>query len=348
MMKGYRGFAKYRLAALIAASMLAGLAASAQAAQELTVYSALDEDQFAELIAAFQAKHPDIKINKIIDSNGPIIARLLAEKDNPQADILFGAAVSGLLQLDQVGVLTPYAPTGLDKVKKNFYDQVNPTPHWVAMDAWASAVCYNQAEGKELGIPEPKSWADLLKPEYKGHIVMPNPNSSGTGFLTVVGWLSEKDAAAGWAYMDKLHENIDQYVHSGGQPCRMAAAGETVVGISYAFPGVQEINKGAPISVILPSEGLGAEYEATALVKGGKNPEAAKMLADFAVSDEGMAITSKYYVVLPRDGFNKPIPHYPEGEEKLMMNIDYVWVSAHRTEILDDWQRRYGTKDAPK
>lgn len=333
---------------LAAAAMIFGMTSQAMAAQEITVYSALDEDQFVELMAAFEAKHPDIKVNKIIDSNGPIIARILAEKANPQADILFGAAVSGLLILDKDGILEPYAPAGLDGIKDRFKDRANTPPHWVAIDAWASAVCYNKAEGEANSIPEPKTWADLLKPEYKGHIVMPNPNSSGTGFLTVAGWLSLNGEDGGWGYMDKLHENVDQYVHSGSKPCRMAAAGESVVGISYAFPGVKAINDGAPLSVILPEEGLGAEYEAIALLKGGKNPDAAKVLADFALSDEAMAITAKYYVVVAKDGVGEPIPNYPEGEETKMLDMDFNWLAANRARILDEWQRRYGSKDAPK
>lgn len=345
-MSPFPSLASSRVRAAIAASILCGFAMQANANEELTVYSALDEDHFVELMAAFEAKYPEIRVNKIIDSNGPIIARILAERNNPQADILFGAAVSGLIVLDGVGALEAHAPANLDSVKSNFIDPANSPPHWVAIDAWASAVCYNYVEGEALGISEPRSWADLLQPELRGHIVMPNPNSSGTGFLTVAGWLSLPDAESGWAYMDQLHENIDQYVHSGGQPCRMAAAGEAVVGISYAFPGVQAINDGAPVRVIFPEEGLGAEYEAVALLSGARNPDNARLLADFAFSDEAMAIHARYYVVLARDGFAEPIPNYPDGEEELMLDLDFNWLSANRSDILDEWQRRYGVKDA--
>ncbi len=319
---------------------------SSYAQQVLNIYSALDEDQLAELMTAFEVKNPDIKTSKIVDSNGPIIARLLAEKDNPQADILFGAAVSGLLALDKEGILEPYKPAELEKIKKGFKDSRGDAPAWVGLDAWASAVCFNKTEGEKLKVTEPKSWADLLKPEYEGKIIMPNPNSSGTGFLQVAGWLTLHGEEGGWQYMDQLHKNISQYVHSGSKPCRMAAAGETVVGISYAFPGVKAINEGAPLSVILPSEGLGSEIEAVALIKGSKNQEAARKLADFAASEEAAVISNKYYVVVAREGVSSPIPNYPEGEEKKMMNMDFAWLAANRGRILDEWQKRYGVKSA--
>jgi iron(III) transport system substrate-binding protein len=327
---------------------LAGQPDVSRAQQTLNVYSALDEDHFAEIMAAFEAKYPDIKTNKIIDSNGPIIARLLAEKDNPQADILLGAAASGLLVLHKAGVLEGYKPADFDKIKPKLRDQQNDPPVWVGMDAWASAICFNTTEGTGQNVAQPATWNDLLKPEYEGKIIMPNPNSSGTGFLTVAGWLKLFGEDGGWAYMDKLHRNISQYVHSGSKPCRMAAAGETLVGISYAFPGVKAINDGAPLTVILPDEGIGAEIEAAALIKGGKNPEAARLLADFAASEEGNIISNKYYVVVGREGISTPIPNYPEGEEQKMLDMDFVWLADNRERILDEWQKRYGVKDAPK
>ncbi|NIP96168.1 MAG: putative 2-aminoethylphosphonate ABC transporter substrate-binding protein, partial [Akkermansiaceae bacterium] len=74
-------------------------------------------------------------------------------------------------------------------------------------------------------------------PVYKGHVVMPNPASSGTGFLDVSSWMQIWDEQRAWDYMDKLHENISTYTHSGSKPCKLAAAGETTVGVSWPFRG---------------------------------------------------------------------------------------------------------------
>ncbi|NTE65533.1 extracellular solute-binding protein [Agrobacterium tumefaciens] len=330
------------LTALSIAITLAG--ACAAEAKPLVVYSALDEAQMVELLAAFKAEHPDINVEVINESGGTIVARLIAEKSNPRADILFGAPVSGLMALNGEGILQPYKPNGFDDVKPALKDTASPVPLWVGLDAWASAVCYNTVEGKAEGAPQPTKWVDLVKPEYKGKVVMTNPNSSGTGFLTVAGWLTLFGEKGAWDYMDKLNENVSQYVSSGETPCRMAASGEAVVGISYAFPGVQAKNEGAPIDVVLPAEGLGSEIEATALIKGGANSEAAKLLADFAASSKAGEISSKYYAVVAHNGSYPTVPNYPEGEEKLMLNIDFNQLSAQKPKILAEWQRRYGAK----
>jgi iron(III) transport system substrate-binding protein len=346
--KETRGFGRAVAGALIAATLAFGAAATAEAKSELLVYTALEDEQLPEFKTAFEAKNPDIEIKWVRDSTGPITSRLLAEKENRQADAVWGLAATSLMILDQQGMLEAYKPAGFDKLSAQFRDN-RDNPTWTGMDAWASAICFNTAEGAKLGLKEPTSWADLLKPEYKGHIVMPNPASSGTGFLTVSAWLQMMGEEKGWAYMDKLHENINTYLHSGSKPCVQAGQGEYPVGISFAYRGVQEKNKGAPLDIIMPSEGIGWDMEATAIMKGTKNLDAAKKLADFAASEEANKnLYAKAYSVVAFPGAEQPIPNYPAGEVKLMIKNDFNWAAANRDKILEEWEKRYGSKDAPK
>ncbi len=155
-------------------------------------------------------------------------------------------------------MLAPYAPAGFDKLTATFSDKNRP-PSWVGMDVFAAVVCYNTVEGPKKGIPKPTSWADLAKPVYKGQVTMPNPASSGTGYLSVSAWLQLMGEAGGWKYMDQLHENVAQYTHSGSKPCRQSGAGEFVVGISFDFRGNDVKQKGAPVELVFPEgrRGLG-------------------------------------------------------------------------------------------
>lgn len=332
-------------ALLLSGAVLApALATSAVQAEELTVYSAHAKEHFAELIAAFQEREPDLTINQILESTGPITARLLAEAENPRADVILGLSVTALVELEARDMLATYAPEGLDQIKPMFRDSADP-PHWVGSDAWASALCYNLVEGENNGVPEPSSWADLTQPEYHGYVIMPNPNSSAAGLLAVVAWMELWGEDAAWEYMDALHENISQYVHSGSKPCRMAATGETVVGISYPVPGVTAINEGAPLSVVIPEEGIGSDIEGVAILAGARNLDAAQRLMDFAASEEGARIHSHYYALVGREGVSEPVPNYPEGEEEALIEIDYYWVAENRDRILAEWQSRYGVKD---
>jgi iron(III) transport system substrate-binding protein len=334
--------------ALLGAAAIALVSGAALAQTQLTVYTALEDEQLPEFKQAFEAANPGITIQWVRDSTGPITARLLAEKENRQADAVWGLAATSLLLLEQNDMLDAYAPAGLDKLKANYRDSANP-PHWVGMDAWASAICFNTAEGQKLGIPEPKSWADLTNPIYKNHIVMPNPASSGTGYLTVSAWLQMMGDQKGWAYMDKLHENIATYLHSGSKPCVKAGEGEYLMGISFAYRGVKEKNKGAPLDIILPSEGIGWDMEAFGIMKGTKNLDAVKKLADFAASQKAnQDLYAKSYSVVAMDGVNGMIPNYPQNEEQLMIKNDFQGAAKNREAILAEWQKRYDSKSAPK
>ena len=321
----------------------------AEAKTVLKVYTALEEEQLPIYKEAFEKANPDIEIEWQRDSTGVITARLLAEKDNRQADVVWGLAATSLMLLDANGMLDTYKPQGFDQVKDQFKDTRAEGPTWVGMDAWASAVCFNKAEGEKLGIPAPKTWADLLKPEYKGHIVMPNPGSSGTGFLTVSSWLQSMGEPGGWDYMDKLHANVNTYLHSGSKPCKAAAAGEYLIGISFAYPGVKLLNEGAPVEIILPTEGIGWDMEATAVMKGTPHSKEAQAVADFSASAEANALYNDYYQVLARKDVTAKTPeNYPANEGELLIDNDFYWAAKNREAILAEWQKRYGSKDAPK
>lgn len=232
-------------------AVLAGITTVSMAAHaaktELTVYTAIEAEDLKKYAARFNEEHPDIKINWVRDSTGIVTAKLLAEKTTLKP-MLLGLAATSLMLLKSEDMLQTYQPVGSEKLSPKFKDMSN-NPVWTGMDAWMAAVCYNTVEAKKLGLPKLTSWADLTKPVYQGHIIMPNPNSSGTGFLDVSSWLQIFGEKEGWAYMDGLHQNINRYTHSGSKPCKLAAAGEIPIGISFAFRAAKS-KKWAPHSTL--------------------------------------------------------------------------------------------------
>jgi len=313
----------------------------------LTVYTALEAEELEPLRKAFRADYPDIDIQWVRDSTGIITAKVLAEKDNPRADIFYGTSATSLLVADSLGLLMPYAPKDLDKLDPKFRDSRNP-PHWVGVDAYAAVICYNTIEAKKFNLPKPRSWSDLTNVVYKGYLVMPNPNSSGTGFLTVSAWLQMFGETKAWAYMDDLHENMAVYTHSGSKPCRLAAAGEHPIGISFAFRGARLMQKGAPLALITPTEGVGWEVEASGIMKASKKKEAAKKFMDWSVTPAAMAVFNEYLPLLARPELAKPVKYFPEGTLEKMINNNFGWAAENRKRILREWQGRYDVKSEPK
>ncbi|MBM3367897.1 MAG: putative 2-aminoethylphosphonate ABC transporter substrate-binding protein, partial [Betaproteobacteria bacterium] len=281
------------------------------------------------------------------DSTGVITARLLAEKANPQADAVMGVAASSLALLDANGMLEPYAPLNLDAIMNKYRDSKNP-PAWFGMDVWGATVCFNTVEAKKRNIPKPETWKDLTKPAYKGQVVMPNPASSGTGFFDVVAWLTLFGEKGGWEYMDKLHQNIAQYTHSGSKPCNQAASGEFVVGISFEYRANSNKAKGAPIDLVFPKEGLGWDLEAFAIHKGTKKLEAAKRLADWASSKNAMILYGKNFAITAQPGVAEPLPNVPKDYEERLVKMDFKKVAESRARILAEWTKRYDAKSEPR
>lgn len=331
---------------IISLAILA-LGAGTANAQDLTVYTALESDQIKAYEAAFVKANPGIKIKWVRDSTGVVTAKLLAEKANPQADVVMGLAATSLMLLDKEGMLQAYAPVGLDKLKKTMRDPANP-PKWVGMDVWSSAICFNTVEGGKRTITAPTAWADLIKPEFKGQIVMPNPASSGTGFLMVSGWLQMMGEEAGWKYMDGLHQNIAAYTHSGSKPCKQAAAGEFTVGISFEYRANKSKKEGAPIEAILPKEGLGWDMEASAIMATTKQADAAKKLIDWSATEEANKLYAENFAIVALPGVQSKLEFIKGDVESMLAKNDFVWAAANREKILAEWTKRYDGKSELK
>jgi len=331
---------------LLAATAGLYLTAGSMAA-DLTVYTAVEAEDLKRYAEEFNKDHPDININWVRDSTGIITAKLLAEKNNPQADVIWGLAATSLLLMKTEGMLEPYAPKGVENLDAKFVDKSSP-PAWTGMDAWVASVCFNTVEAEKLGLTAPTSWEDLTKPEYKDHIIMPNPNSSGTGFLDVSSWLQIFGEDGGWAFMDKLHENIARYTHSGSAPCKLAASGEIPIGISFAFRGAKSKEEGAPIEIIVPSEGVGWDMEATAIVAGTDDLDAAKTLVDWTITKKANEMYNTGYAVVAYPGVAKPVKHFPENLTDKMIDNDFEFAANNRKSILEEWQKRYDSKSDPK
>lgn len=313
---------------------------------EITVYTALEDEQVSDYLVKFNETYPDITVNVVRESTGIITAKLIAEKDNPQADLVWGTAASSMMVLDDMGALEPYEPEGCDRILPQFKSD-KEVPTWVGIDAWETAFVVNTEELKKLGMEpdEIKSYEDLLDPRLKGQIVMSNPNSSGTGFLTVsaILQLNGKDSEAGWDYLDKLHENIAQYVHSGSKPAKMAASGECAVGISFGYAGISQRDKGAPVEVIFPEEGSGWDLEANALMKKEEINPAAYTFLDWAISDEAMDLYRVNYPIVTVENTGT-YEGYDSNPLDQLIDNDFSWAAENRESILNEWMEKYDSK----
>jgi len=214
----------FMMSAVVAASV-----AMPSFAGEITVYSALEEDEIAAYLEAATQAMPDVNVNLLRLSTGDLGARIIAEADNPQADVVWGFALTNMLNPQIYNQLQSYQAAGVDRLADQFRD---PQDKWFAPTGYVGAFCVNADRLEKIGAPVPKSWADLKNPAYKGEVVMPDPTSSGTGYLQLAAILQGLGEDAGWQMVKDLNANMAQYTTSGSRPCRMAQAGEYAIGAS--------------------------------------------------------------------------------------------------------------------
>ena len=318
--------------------MVAFLSGSVLAQEKVVVYTSLETDEVAEYLKLARKELPDLDIHIIRLSTGELGARMLAERANPQADLIWGWAVTNIEDFVNKGMLEPYKPKGVEKLDKKF---VHSGFSYVGIDMYIAAFCVNTKVMKEKGLPMPKGWNDLLDPKFKGLIAMPNPAASGTGFLQISSILqmygAKEGKEDGWEFLKKLDKNMGQYIKSGSRPAKMTAAGEFAVGASFDFVVAEQKKQGFPVEFVFPIEGAGYEVEANALLKGAKNVGAAKKFLDWAISEGAMKEYSKfkYGVTLPGIPTRPDLPKFSEIK---LYPMDFAWQAKNRDAILKKWE----------
>lgn len=309
---------------------------SAALAAEVNVYTAVEPDILVRYERAFNKQHPDIKINWVRDSAGPISARLLAEKDAPKADVVFGTSLNAVLELAGHGLFQPYRTVNFEQINQQMRDN-SPEPLWVGLNAWAASICVNEKLLAEQGLKAPATWSDLLRPEFKGKIIYPNPASSSTGYMIIAGWMQSMGEEKAWEFMRALDKNIKMYVHSGSKPAQMAAQGEILIGISSDAFASPFVKRRAPLLLVNPADGVAWDMEASAILKGAKNLEEAKKIIDFSTSEAAAAVAVENLYIPARK---------VEGDSKVrslegMISMNFSDAASRRSEIIEKWRAEF-------
>src|SRR2546423_1049250 len=279
------------------------------AEDRLVVYTAYEDNELKTFWEQFTKDLPDLaaKAAYIRGSTGPTMARVEAEKANPQADVIWGVFNDYLTGAAAKGLLDAYAAKESQAITARFK---HPGSMWQGVTLLTVAFAVNQKKMAELRLPPPRSWADLLDPKYKGHIVMSNPSTSGTAYLLLASHAARLGEDKMWQYYEALDRNLSQVTKSGGAPGRMAASGETPIGIALAYEVEVAKTQGAPIDVIYPTDGVAWTFEGNALVKGTKNPQNGRRFLDWAMSHSAMDA----YVKWRGSGNTRP-PHSVAGAQ---------------------------------
>ncbi len=314
-----------------------GTSSAAAEGTTLNAYSIWPENWARPMFEEFE-KATGIKVNFVRFSSGEALARVIAEKDNPQVDVLFGGPVETFTAGEDQGVFAAYKPPAYDSLPARFKD---PNGYWTAIADDPLCFLSNKDFLKEHNLQPPTSWNDLLNPAYKGMIQMADARTSGTAVTRIFSILEVygRDEAKAFDYMKELSKNVAVYTKSGGGGTTPVSLGQAGAGIFFIVDALNMVQKGYPVTVSFPKEGIGHSAEAIALIKGAKHPQLGKKLIDWATSSAMQQLYAKYKInFVPANPQVKIEPSLAEVlKSAKLIDIDAAWAGANRKRIVDRW-----------
>lgn len=323
---------RWMLCGLLVLGLL--VAGTARAQDSLVVYSSVDEENAKKLLDAF-TKATGVKVRFTFLSSGPAVARIEAEKNNPQADIWYGAPSENHVVLKEKGLSQPYVSPNAKDLAAKFKD---PEGNWTSFYMNPLGFASNLNTLKQKGVEPPTSWADLLKPEFKAQVQTPSPQTSGTGYNMVAALVMIMGEDKAFDYLKKLNPSIQTYTQSGTAPSKAAAIGQAGVGIQFTPAFLQLIEEGYPLKITFPKEGVGFEAPAISILKGAPHLELAKKLVDWSITIPGQnAITDAktyFFPVHPKARLAKGLPSF---DEVPAIGYDAVWAGKEKKRLVDRW-----------
>lgn len=296
---------------VLAAAWLAAtlLPATAQEGR-LVLYTSQPNTDAQQTIDAFKAKHPKVDASFVRDGTTRLMAKLRAEiaAGAPQADVLLIADSVTMEGLKRDGLLATHGTADVSAYPAGLHDAGKA---WFATKLITTGIVYNT---KAPFVPA--AWADLLKPEAKGLVTMPSPLVSGAALIHA----ATKVAAmpGGWDYYRGLKANGAIAAGANGPVLQAVAGGEKMFGIIVDFMPIREKAKGAPIDFVFPREGVSAVSEPVAILKGAKNPDAARVFVDFLLSRDGQELALKQGYIAAHPAVAMPAGFPPRDSIKLM------------------------------
>lgn len=248
--------------------------------ESIIIYSSAEEERNDVLKEQLKQKFPDLDITVQYMATGNNAAKIKAEGENVEADIILGLETSQMEGLkDNFADLSYYDDS-------YYLDGINPEHNkFLTFEKYTASLTIDKTYFEEHNLNVPKSYDDLLNSEYKGLIAMPDPKTSGTGYMYYLNVVNIKGEDAALKYFDELSKNIKQFTTSGSGPISLLKQGEIAIAMGMTYQGVAEINNGANYEVIELDTKTPYNTTASAIIKGRETKNNVKEVFQFIMTD---------------------------------------------------------------
>jgi iron(III) transport system substrate-binding protein len=320
---------------LLALALLGAMPAAA--ADTVNAYSIWPENWARPMFEEFE-KATGIKVNFVRFSSGEALARVIAEKNNPRVDVLFGGPVETFAAGIGEGVFEAYKPPSFAALPARFK---HADGQWIAIADDPLVFMTNVKFLKDNNLKAPASWNDLLAAPYKNMLQMADARTSGTAVTRIFSILevNGRDENKAFDYMKKLRPNVQLYTKSGGGGTLPVGLGQAGGGIFFIVDALDTKAKGYDVVISFPQEGIGTAAEGIALIKGAKNPDLGRKLIDWATSPAMQGQFAKYKINFvpahPAVALEPGLAEVLKGAKLFPIDADYA--GANRKRIVDRW-----------
>lgn len=322
-----------RAAVLLAAFALVS-PVFAKPGQSLVVYSSVDEANAKKIMDVYTAE-TGTAIQFVHLSTGPAYARLKAEASNPQADIWFGAPSENHIIAHNDGLTIPHKGGNFASLGKEFKD---PDGYWRSFYMNPMAFGINKEVLGRMAAAKPTSWQDLLNAAYKGQIQLPTPQASGTAYNMVASLVTLMGEDKAFDYMKRLGPNVQTYTSSGTAPSKAVQVGQCAIAVQFTPAFFEAIDKGFPVEVVFPKEGVWFEAPAVSIIKGTKKLDAAQELVEWLTSPRGQAaLTAQKTFFYPITAGVPLGVGMPAFESLKTIDVDPMWAGNEKKRLVERW-----------
>ena len=322
-------------AAMVLFSILFALTGFSQA-QTIKAYMGLSPENNVKVVNFIKEK-TGIQILQTFQSFGEIEAKVKSEAPNFNADMIGGCGSPLAFMAKKNGWAVPYISPAWKGVSPVFMD---PEGSWYNISNFSFVLIGNKDKLKEKGYAMPKSWKELLDPKWKDQIVMPSPLSSGTANMIRFSFLALYGEEQGWKFMEALDKNIAFYTRSGNAPTDLVGRGEFLLGITSDENVKARMDKGFPLAMEVPEEGIGYDGTFCLILKGTSNMEAVKKAVDAMGTPEFSQMMAGIGYVTPR-----PTPNALFGDKTpKYIKLDLGYAAEMRPKWNDIWKEKFRTE----
>ena len=295
------------------------------------IYTSAESYRIEDMRERLLEEFPEYEILIEYMPTGNQAAKLMMEGTETECDITYDLEYTYLQKLAEEGVLSDLSAYDYSVYR----DDVAESKFYMPEYRNGGAVIVNPAVLEKYGLEMPTCYDDLLKPEYKGLISMPNPVSSGTGYMFFLAMVNEKGEEAALEYFDALAENILQFTSSGSGPVNALIQEEAAIGLGITGTAVQAINEGAELEIVFFEEGSPYALYGQGMIAGKETRPAVKEVYDFLYETYGYENCEKFYPEPVFQDRRFEVENYPENIIYCDMNGDTVEM---KEQLLSLWK----------